>query len=89
MIASVDIAYVDGSFFDADELPGRAMSEVPHPLIVESLARFAVLPEKERQKIVFVHLNHTNPAATPGSRAQRAIEKTGMRVARERERQPL
>ncbi len=89
VIASVDVAYLDGSFFDAAELPGRAMSEVPHPLIAESLARFTGLPEKERQKIVFVHLNHTNPAATPGSSEQRAIEKAGMRVAKERERQPL
>ena len=89
VIASVDIAYVDGTFFDATELPGRAMSEVPHPFIAESLARFAALPEKERRKIVFVHLNHTNPAATPGSKVQLAIEKAGMRIAREGERQPL
>ncbi len=89
VIASVDVAYVDGTFFDATELPGRAMSEVPHPFIAESLARFAALPEKERRKIVFVHLNHTNPAATPGSKAQRTVEKAGLRIAREGERQPL
>jgi pyrroloquinoline quinone biosynthesis protein B len=65
------------------------MAEIPHPFIAESLARFAALPVKERAKIIFVHLNHTNPAATPGSAAQRAIEKAGMRVAREGERQPL
>ena len=89
VISSVDVAYVDGTFFDANELPGRAMSEVPHPFISESLTRFASLPEAERRKIVFTHLNHTNPAATPGSRAQGAIEKAGMRVAKEAERQPL
>ena len=89
VIASVDVAFVDGTFFDEGEVPGRAMSEIPHPFISESLSRFATLPEKERRKIVFVHLNHTNPAATPGSKAKRAIEKTGMRVAREGERQPL
>ena len=65
------------------------MSEVPHPFIAESLVRFATLPAKERRKIVFIHLNHTNPAATPGSSANRAIEKAGMRVAKERERHPL
>lgn len=89
LIASVDVAFLDGTFFDADELPGRAMSEVPHPFISESLIRFAALPAKERAKVVFVHLNHTNPAATPGSAAQRQIEKAGMRVAREGERLPL
>ncbi len=86
VIASVDTAYLDGTFFDATELPGRAMSEVPHPFIAESLARFASLPEKQRRKIVFVHLNHTNPAATPGSKAEQEILKAGMRVAREGER---
>lgn len=86
VIASVDAAYVDGTFFNATELPGRSMSEVPHPFIAESLARFASLPEKERRKIVFIHLNHTNPAATPGSKAEQEILKTGMRVAREGER---
>lgn len=85
-IAGVDVAYLDGTFFDATELPGRAMSEVPHPFIAESLSRFAALPEKERRKIVFVHLNHTNPAATPGSKAEQEILQAGMRVAREGER---
>jgi pyrroloquinoline quinone biosynthesis protein B len=89
LIASVDIAYVDGTFFDGDELPGRAMSEVPHPFIVESLARFGALHANERAKIVFVHLNHTNAAFTPGSRARRAIDSAGMRVAAEGERRPL
>jgi pyrroloquinoline quinone biosynthesis protein B len=89
VIASADVAYVDGTFFDASELPGRAMSEVLHPTIAESLARFASLPEKERRKIIFVHLNHTNPAASTGSVARRAIEGAGLRVAREGERQPL
>lgn len=89
VIAGVDVAYLDGTFFDAQEMPGRAMSDVPHPFISESLTRFAALPATERGKIVFVHLNHTNPAAAPGSAAQRQIEKAGMRVAREGERFPL
>lgn len=89
LIASVDVACLDGTFYDAAELPGRAMSEIPHPFIAESLMRFATLPAAERAKIVFIHLNHTNPAATPGSAAQRAIMRAGMRVGRERERLPL
>ncbi len=89
VIRDVDVAYVDGTFFDGSELPGRAMSEVPHPFIAESLTRFAALPPTQRAKVVFMHLNHTNPAATPGSPAQLAIERAGMRIAKERERSPL
>jgi pyrroloquinoline quinone biosynthesis protein B len=89
VIKTVDVACLDGTFYDARELPGRAMSEIPHPFIAESLERFATLSAQERRKIVFVHLNHSNPAATPGSSAQREIEKSGMRVAKEGERLPL
>jgi len=89
VIASVDVAYVDGTFFDGDELPGRAMSEVPHPFITESMARFTSLPARERSKIVFVHLNHTNAAAAPDSKARRAVERVGMRIARDGERAGL
>lgn len=89
VIAGVDAACVDGTFYDGAELPGRAMSEIPHPFISESLARFASLPASERAKVVFVHLNHTNPAATPGSSAQRAIARAGLRVARDLDRFPL
>jgi pyrroloquinoline quinone biosynthesis protein B len=89
VLAKVEVAYLDGTFFDGSELPGRAMSEVPHPFITESLTRFADLSVTERRKIVFVHLNHTNPAATIGSKAGRLILQSGMRVAREGERQGL
>lgn len=89
LIAGVDVAYLDGSFFDEGEVPGRATAEIPHPFITESIRRFSNLPEKERAKIVFVHLNHTNPAATPGSDAERAVTRARMQVAQEGERQPL
>lgn len=88
-VARVDIALVDATFYDAGELSGRAMSEVPHPLVVESLSRFSKLPERERRKIVFTHLNHSNPAALPESGQRRAIEAAGMRVAEEMERVDL
>jgi len=55
---------------------------VPHPFIVESLARFAPLPRSERAKVRFIHLNHTNPALHPDSPAHRQIEAAGCGVAR-------
>ena len=36
VIASVDVALVDGTFYGPAELPGRDMSQVPHPFIVET-----------------------------------------------------
>lgn len=84
-LASVDVALVDGTFYADGELPGRAMSEIPHPFIAETLARLATTPAELRRKVVFTHLNHTNPACDPHGAAARAIRNAGMRVAREGE----
>jgi pyrroloquinoline quinone biosynthesis protein B len=81
-----DVVLLDGTFFSEGELPGRSIAEVPHPFIVESLARFAKLRASERRKIRFTHLNHTNPAALPNTQERRAIETAGMAVAAEGER---
>ncbi len=88
-LASVDVAYVDGTFYADGELPGRNMAEVPHPFMVESMARLAGLPEKERAKVRFLHLNHSNPALDPRGEVRRRITQAGFSVADERERQSL
>jgi len=86
VIARVDVAYVDGTFFENGEIPGRDMSEIPHPFIEESMKRFSSLPASERAKVRFIHLNHTNPALVPDSEARRRIEERGFRVAEQGER---
>ena len=50
------------------------------------MTRFRSLPDKERAKVRFIHLNHTNPALRPQSEARRIIEAAGFRVAEEEER---
>jgi pyrroloquinoline quinone biosynthesis protein B len=86
LIAGVDVAYLDASFYADGEIPGRDMSGFPHPLITHSMERFSALPVEQRAKIRFIHLNHTNPALDPESEARRTIEKNGFRVAEEMER---
>jgi len=86
LIAGADAAYLDGTFYANGEIPNRDMAEIPHPFIVETLARLATLPATERAKVRFVHLNHTNPALDANSAAARAIAAAGFHVAREMER---
>ncbi|MCZ6817924.1 MAG: MBL fold metallo-hydrolase [Calditrichaeota bacterium] len=86
MIAKVDVAYLDATFFASGEIPGRDMSGFPHPFISHSMKRFASLPLNERQKVRFIHLNHTNSALIPGSKARLKIKKNDFRVAEEGER---
>jgi pyrroloquinoline quinone biosynthesis protein B len=86
LIRQVDIAYLDATFYSENELPGRDMSQIPHPFIVESLARFSTLRPNERQRVRFIHMNHTNPALREGSEARQIIEASGCKVARQSER---
>ena len=82
-IHKVDRAYLDGTFFGPRELPGRDMSQIPHPFVVESLERFAAYDE--RGKIHFIHFNHTNPLLADGPETAQVVA-AGMHVAREGER---
>jgi len=89
VIAGSSTAYLDGTFFDVFELPGRNMREIPHPFIVESLARFSRLPAAERARIRFIHLNHTNRAGIAGTTERKRVEASGCWVARAGERAGL
>lgn len=81
VVRAVDRAYVDATFHDDGELPGRDMSGFPHPRIVDTMERLSALDPAQRAKVRFIHLNHTNPAQWPGSAARRAIERRGFGVA--------
>jgi pyrroloquinoline quinone biosynthesis protein B len=81
LLRTVDFALIDGTFFEEGEIPGRAMSEIPHPFITESMDRFRTLPISEKSKIIFTHFNHTNPASEEGSSAARSITEAGFQIA--------
>jgi pyrroloquinoline quinone biosynthesis protein B len=81
VLATVDVAFLDATFFSGGEIPGRDMSGFPHPFIRTTIERLAQLAASERAKVVFIHLNHTNPALDPRSAARREIERAGHAVA--------
>jgi pyrroloquinoline quinone biosynthesis protein B len=80
-----DILFIDGTFFKEGELPGLTIKEVPHPFMEETMNILKNLPEKEREKVHFIHLNHTNPALTSDSAAIKEIRANHCNVAREGE----
>lgn len=61
-VNKVDVAFIDGTFYSDAELPGRNMSDIPHPFIVETMALFSEKAPQTKNKIIFIHLNHSNPA---------------------------
>lgn len=79
-VKAVDYAFIDGTFFEEGEI-NRPIKEVPHPFITETVSLFKNEQLSVKQKIYFIHLNHTNPAHNKTSPQRIAIEKQGFRFA--------
>ncbi len=81
MIKEVDYAFIDGTFWDPAELNNRNIAEIPHPLVKESMLKFSQLPAVEKNKIWFIHLNHTNPLLNQETNEYKDLIKKGFHVA--------
>ncbi len=75
-----DIVLLDGTFWSADELPRQ--DAVPHPPVRESLERLGTR-RKGDPRIVFIHLNHTNPLCNPESAESAKLARSGWETGRE------
>lgn len=82
VIKEVDYAFLDATFYDAEEINNRDISEIPHPFVIESMEAFQSLKREEREKVIFIHFNHTNPLLDPSSPATARVLKEGFQVAR-------
>ena len=80
-IESVDYAFLDATFYGENELPNRKIGEIPHPLVSESLELFSTLSSENKDKVYFIHLNHSNPILDESSGKTEAIETAGFHVA--------
>jgi len=61
-VADMDVALLDGTFFSPDELPGRDVRLIPHPLARDTAERLTGVDCDVR----LIHLNHSNPLHHPG-----------------------
>jgi pyrroloquinoline quinone biosynthesis protein B len=88
LVREVDVALIDGSFYSPTEVPGRNIEDIPHPLIPRSmdLLQSAV---QDGNRVVFTHLNNTNPVHDEGSAEAREVSRRGFVVARAGMRFPL
>jgi len=85
LLVGVDVAYLDATFYDGRELPGRNIADIPHPPMVDTMRRLAEEARAMPGRFRFIHLNHSNPVWY--DRALRAdLEKRGFRVAASGER---
>jgi len=46
IVRNVDQAFLDATFFSANELPNRTIDEIPHPTVLQTLEKFKGLEKK-------------------------------------------
>lgn len=81
VLAGVDLLLVDGTFHSMDELPDRDITEIGHPLVVDTMDRLQAKVSAGELEVWFVHLNHSNPVLEPDGAERAALEARGFRVA--------
>ena len=79
-VQKVDYAFLDATFFKEGEI-NRPMSEIPHPFIEETIYLFKDEAIATKNKVIFIHFNHTNPALQSTSKVKTTAEKLGFRFA--------
>lgn len=80
LVGGVDVAILDATFWSPGELGRRSMADVPHPLVPSTMDRLEPLVRQGR-RVIFIHLNHTNPALRPGSPERMEVERRGFEIA--------
>ena len=73
---------MDGTFYENDELPNRDMSQIPHPFVTETMTVLEKISAKEKAKVQFIHLNHTNRLLWDQT-AKNAVRAQGFGLAEE------
>ena len=79
-VKNADFAFLDATFFKDGEIK-RLMSEIPHPFIEETINLFKNETFETKNKVIFIHFNHTNPALQENSPERKKIEKQGFQFA--------
>ena len=82
-IMKVDYALIDATFYNSREINYRDISEIPHPFVIESMELFDELDTNEKNKIYFIHLNHTNPLLDKNSDEYKYVIAKGYNIAEE------
>ncbi|MEE2859042.1 MAG: MBL fold metallo-hydrolase [Candidatus Neomarinimicrobiota bacterium] len=81
LVKNNDVAILDGTFYDGNELEDRKIEDIPHPCIKDSLKIFSLLEVVDRKKVYFTHLNHTNPVIQSSSSERLELLSHGYNVA--------
>ena len=81
MLSKVDYGFIDATFYSSDEI-NRNIEEIPHPLVMETMDLLSDLPYEQRNKVYFIHMNHTNLMIDINSEISRKVLQKGFNIAR-------
>ena len=76
-----DFLLIDATFYNSKEI-NRDISEIPHPLVTETIDLLSGLNTENRSKVYFIHMNHTNMMLDPDSELSKLITSKGFNIAR-------
>tara|TARA_S200000501_G_C20754990_1_gene713432 strand:+ start:36 stop:950 length:915 start_codon:yes stop_codon:yes gene_type:complete len=81
LVREFDFLLIDATFYDSNEI-NRNISEIPHPLVTETIDLLSGLNKENRSKVYFIHMNHTNMMLDPNSKLSNIVTRKGFNIAR-------
>ena len=72
---------MDATFYDSKEI-NRDISEIPHPLVTETINLLDDLSQEHKNKVYFIHMNHTNLMLDPSSDLTKLVVNKGFNITR-------
>ena len=81
ILENVDYAFIDATFYTNTEI-NRDIDEIPHPLVIETMDLLSELTDYQKDKVHFIHMNHTNQMLDPTSDITKNVLNKGFNIAR-------
>ena len=81
LVQEFDYLLLDATFFDSMEI-NRDISEIPHPLVTETIELLNNLSLEEKNRVYFIHMNHTNLMLDPDSELSKQVTSKGFNISR-------
>ena len=83
MVQKNDYLFIDGTFYNHNELQHRNIENIPHPSIEKTIELLNAMNTKDKNKVHFIHLNHTNNAIKKNSRIYKEIYSKKFKISSE------
>ena len=85
LIKNNDILILDGTFYSKNEIKNRDIEKIPHPSIKDSMLIMQHNTSKEKNKIYFTHLNHTNRVLDEKSEEYNNLITSGYNILKDKQ----